>query len=619
MGEVTLGRGRLRPQGRHHLGRVPRLAARARRARFDYVLYSNYERQVEDLVDGRIDVAWNSPLAWVRARRLAAARGVTLTPLAMRDTDCDLRSVIVVRADSPVTSLADLAGRTVATGAVDSPQATLMPLSLLRSAGLAPGADVAVRRFDVGVGLHGDHIGGERDAARALVAGDRRGGRGVHDRRATSCSSPARAALPAGAVRVARADRALRPLHDDRGPVRGGARRVGPLGELLLAMDYADPAVRPLLDLEGLKDWRPPGRTRLRPAGAAVDAAGFYDAGGRGDRGGLPALSRQRRARRPRPDGGGHLLVPRALAGLGPGSGWRCRARTRRCGCTWGRGAGSTATGWWTTRGQRAGGAVSVVVRGSAGDRRWSGAERAGAAAGPPAARASRPGAWRRAARWSRPGGPPLGARWTERDRCGPTSRRSCTPRRRPASGTRPPPSTGPRRPSCPPRSSGRRPADDLSGGERAGRAHRPGAAARPSPSALPRGPAAARHPGRRRGPPHRGVHPAGPASGGELGLVGGRPGLAPDPARGARLHDRRASCSRCSGRAPSSTCSGSSRPRPRPGHRPCPAGARDEARHVAFGAGPHRAPGPAPTGATWERLRQASSAATRRCSTPPA
>ena len=34
---------------------------------FDYVLYSNYERQVEDLLAGRIHAAWNSPLAWVRA------------------------------------------------------------------------------------------------------------------------------------------------------------------------------------------------------------------------------------------------------------------------------------------------------------------------------------------------------------------------------------------------------------------------------------------------------------------------------------------------------------------------------------------------------------------------
>ena len=39
---------------------------------FDYVLYSNYERQVEDLVAGRIHAAWNSPLAWVRTARLRA-------------------------------------------------------------------------------------------------------------------------------------------------------------------------------------------------------------------------------------------------------------------------------------------------------------------------------------------------------------------------------------------------------------------------------------------------------------------------------------------------------------------------------------------------------------------
>ena len=154
-------------------------------------------------MDGRIDVAWNSPLAWVRARRLAASRGVPLTPVTMRDTDCDLRSLIVVRADSPVMSVSDLAGRVVATGAVDSPQATLLPLSLLRSAGLVPGADVTVRRFDVGVGLHGDHIGGERDAARALFAAD------PADRVDAACMIDSNlllfgreGILPAGSVRV---------------------------------------------------------------------------------------------------------------------------------------------------------------------------------------------------------------------------------------------------------------------------------------------------------------------------------------------------------------------------------------------------------------------------------
>jgi phosphonate transport system substrate-binding protein len=139
---------------------------------FDYVLYSNYERQVEDLIDGRIHAAWNSPLAWIRASRLAAARGRRVRPLVMRDTDRDLTSVIVTQASSPYASVADLKGTVVATGAVDSPQATLIPLSHLRRLGVEPGAGVTVRRFDVGTGLHGDHIGGERDAARALVSGE---------------------------------------------------------------------------------------------------------------------------------------------------------------------------------------------------------------------------------------------------------------------------------------------------------------------------------------------------------------------------------------------------------------------------------------------------------------
>ena len=270
---------------------------------FDYVLYSHYERQVADLVDGRIDVAWNSPLAWVRARRLAAARGVALAPVTMRDTDCDLRSVVVVRADSPAVGLADLAGRVVATGAVDSPQATLLPLSLLRSAGLTPGTDVRVRRFDIGVGLHGDHIGGERAAARALFAAD------PADQVDAACMIDSNlllfgreGVLPAGAVRVL----AQTPPYDHCTMTAGpsaSAANAGPwaaaddarastdtdisdtsdisrFGELLLGMDYADPSLRPLLDLEGLKEWRPPRLSGYEQLERAVDQAGFYDADG---------------------------------------------------------------------------------------------------------------------------------------------------------------------------------------------------------------------------------------------------------------------------------------------------------------------------------------------------
>ena len=137
------------------------------------MLYSNYERQVEDLLAGRIHAAWNSPLAWVRARRLADAAGTRRRALAMRDTDRDLTSVVVVRADcADRRRVDDLAGqgRRRRRGRLAAGHAA--PAVAPARAGLEPGVDVDVRRFDVGVGLHGDHIGGERDAARALVAGE---------------------------------------------------------------------------------------------------------------------------------------------------------------------------------------------------------------------------------------------------------------------------------------------------------------------------------------------------------------------------------------------------------------------------------------------------------------
>ena len=138
---------------------------------FDYILYSNYERQVEAHLAGHFQIAWNSPLAWVRAERLARGAGRRAEAVVMRDTDQNLTSVIVVRSDSPIKSIADLKGRRVGVGAVDSPQATLLPLSHLRANGAAPFADFEVARHDLLGGKHGDHIGGEREAARALIAG----------------------------------------------------------------------------------------------------------------------------------------------------------------------------------------------------------------------------------------------------------------------------------------------------------------------------------------------------------------------------------------------------------------------------------------------------------------
>ncbi|GAA2207182.1 hypothetical protein GCM10009850_026400 [Nonomuraea monospora] len=240
---------------------------------FDFVLYSHYERQVEDLVAGRIHAAWNSPLAWVRAQRLTAGRDDPVYPLVMRDTDRDLRSVVVVRADSGIDQVSGLKGRLVGVGAADSPQATLLPLHDLRR----QGAEFDVRLFQVGVGLHGDHVGGERDAARALLAGEV----------AAACMLDANhllfgqeGTLPAGSTRILHL---TDPYDHCNMTIAGTAPRepVQEFGRLLTGMSYADPEVRPLLDLEGLTAWLPGRTTGYAALESAVDAASFYDPAGR--------------------------------------------------------------------------------------------------------------------------------------------------------------------------------------------------------------------------------------------------------------------------------------------------------------------------------------------------
>lgn len=223
---------------------------------FDYVLYSNYERQVEGHFAGHFDVAWNSPLAWLQAKAVAEQLGRHAAAVAMRDTDCDLTSVIVVRSDSEIQSVDDLRGKTVGVGAGDSPQATLIPLVHLDGLGVAPDQDFTVRRFDVLVGKHGDHVGGERDAAKALMASEVDaacmidGNHFLFGKEGT---------LPSGSTRILTQtgsyDHCNFTVLDDAPP-----DRVDRFVTLLHSMDFGDPEVRPLLQLEGLKEWKP-GRT----------------------------------------------------------------------------------------------------------------------------------------------------------------------------------------------------------------------------------------------------------------------------------------------------------------------------------------------------------------------
>jgi phosphonate transport system substrate-binding protein len=238
---------------------------------FDAVLYTNYERQVEAHLRGDIDVAWNSPLAWIETERAAKALGRKAQAIAMRDTDRDLTSVVLVRADGPIRDVADLAGRPVGCGAADSPQATLIPVASLGEAGIA----VTPVIHDLLPGKHGDHVGGERDAVKALLAG----------------TVDAACVIDGNRLLFAReglfAPNALRVVHQtapydhcnftilDGG--RAPAEAIAKFRALLEGMSYEDPALRPLLDMEGLRAWLPGRTSGYAALDRAVDRTRYLD------------------------------------------------------------------------------------------------------------------------------------------------------------------------------------------------------------------------------------------------------------------------------------------------------------------------------------------------------
>ena len=241
---------------------------------FDYILYSNYEQQVEGHFTGHFHVAWNSPLAWLQTERIATQTGHSVKTLAMRDSDCDLTSVIAVRRDSAIQCVQDLRHKIVAVGASDSPQATLIPLLYLAEAGLDPEKDFQVQKFDLLVGKHGDHIGGERHAVKALLNGEVDAACMIDSNHLLFARE---GTLPANSTRIiaqtAEYDHCNFTVLDT-----APEKAVAQFRSLLLSMSYDDPQTRPLFDLEGLKQWRPGRTEKYALLARAVDRFHTIDA-----------------------------------------------------------------------------------------------------------------------------------------------------------------------------------------------------------------------------------------------------------------------------------------------------------------------------------------------------
>jgi len=216
----------------------------------EYALFSTYDEQVAALQAGWIDVAWNTNLAYVATVRATDGR---CRAIAMRDTDRNWTSHLIVPADSAAISLGleGLRGRRVGFGDSDSPQAWILPAYAMRQAGFDPLIDFRGERRDQDIGKHGDTGGAEFVQLERLRAGELDG---------CVVSDPTWTA-----VRDAGADAGLAiawtspPFHhcNFTALLESGGDHDG-FVSLLMSMDEDDPQIREPMRLEYVHRWVAP-------------------------------------------------------------------------------------------------------------------------------------------------------------------------------------------------------------------------------------------------------------------------------------------------------------------------------------------------------------------------
>jgi phosphonate transport system substrate-binding protein len=234
----------------------------------DYILYSNYERLVQAVLDGSVEIGWNTNTAFVRLDHKVGGR---TRILGMRDVDLDWSTVLVTRKDRPLQSVRDLAGRVLALGSRDSGHAAILPLYYLAQEGLDAAADCELIRFDTDIGKHGDTGDSELHVVRAVAAGEADAG---------ALSAAYFSAFRAdGVPDVAELEVSWRSptyYHCNFTVLDTFDRELGEQwSRVLLAMDYDDESLRPAMDLEGVRTWHPGDRSGYESLQEAMGEQGL--------------------------------------------------------------------------------------------------------------------------------------------------------------------------------------------------------------------------------------------------------------------------------------------------------------------------------------------------------
>lgn len=229
----------------------------------EYALFSSYERQVESLLLGHIDVGYDSPLSHARVKKRTEGRSITL---AAADVDRGASAKIIVRRDADIRAFTALHGKKLAVGSKDSATSRILPLYYLSQAGVDL-AKVELVPFDAHLGKHGD----TQDAELAVLAA-------VHEGRAHAGALGTRLWTVENAASRVDHHRTevlwTTPTFDlrvfDALPTLSPSK-ADAFQRVLLGMTFKNPAHKRVLEMEGIRQWVVPREEGYAAMMAALD------------------------------------------------------------------------------------------------------------------------------------------------------------------------------------------------------------------------------------------------------------------------------------------------------------------------------------------------------------
>ena len=233
----------------------------------DYLLFSNYESQVEALLNGKIDMAWNTNVAWIRTQKA----NPSAKALLMRDTDIDFTSVFIAKEAKNFKSLEDLKGKKIAFGSKDSGQAYILPVKYLKDHGLDYGKDYEPKRIDSDLGKHGDTGRSEYDALEALKSGE-------CDAAAIATGTWLRmveVGLDGGDISVFWASEGY--SHCNFTTIHLEQSLIDGFINLMLSMDKSRSDIKNMMEMEGLNRWVIPNEHAFNGYKELTEAMGWVD------------------------------------------------------------------------------------------------------------------------------------------------------------------------------------------------------------------------------------------------------------------------------------------------------------------------------------------------------